>query len=175
MSQQTTTTGLRAVQAATIIASMAAGAGNMGLSLFVIPRILDSPTPLMLRQWTNMFNRTSRVFPPPMILSGLAYWYIAYATRNLVPPRARLYALAGLLCSAVSPWTWTFLLPINWTLLDKAERLRELTTGDDAEPAFTAQEEAGTRKLVDDWGTYNLARGVSVFLAGVIGLCATIF
>jgi hypothetical protein len=163
-------TSIRAVQAATILASTAAGAGNLSLSLFVIPRILESPTPLMLRQWHNMFRRTSLVFPPPIILSGFAYFFLAYASRG-VPGRARWYALAGALCSSVSPWTWTFLIPINKKLLRKADDARDMGI---LAAGMDALEEESSKMLVDDWATFNLPRGVAVLLAGMIGLCATI-
>ena len=162
MSQPHPPGGIRALQAATILASTAAGVGNASLSLFVIPRLLESPTPLMLRQWKNMHALTHLIFPPPIVLSGLAYFYLAYATRS------RLYALAGALCAGATPWTWTLMMPLNRKLLRRAEDLHGL--GADVEVA----DAEGAKKLVDDWGIFNLPRGLSVFAAGVVGVCATL-
>ena len=164
MSQPHPPGGIRALQAATILASTAAGVGNASLSLFVIPRLLESPTPLMLRQWKNMHALTHLIFPPPIILSGLAYFYLAYATRS------RLYAVAGAFCAAATPWTWTLMMPLNRKLLARAEAVRGLEGGD-----VEVADAEGAKKLVDDWGTFNLPRGLSVFAAGVVGLFATLF
>jgi hypothetical protein len=155
---------IRTAQAATLLLATTAGAMNLSLSLFVIPRLLESPTPLMIQQWSNMVARTSRIFPPAIWGSGVCFYYLAYTTSS------RLFAAAGTLCAAATPWTWRFIIGINKQLHRKAAEMK--TAG--ADFTMSKEEELGAKSLVDQWGLYNLGRGSLVLTAGILGLYATL-
>ena len=52
-----TPTSIRAAQAAAIFLSAFSAGTNLSLSYFVVPRLLESPTPLMLQQWRRTCKR----------------------------------------------------------------------------------------------------------------------
>ncbi|KAK2764074.1 hypothetical protein CKAH01_15877 [Colletotrichum kahawae] len=161
---------LRNLQASTVFLNSAVAGLNLGLSVFVIPRLLESPTPLMLRQWTNMYKRTSRAFPPPILLCVLSYCYLAFAFRQL-PGKAKAFATAAALCLSIGPWTRFFLGNINKKLFQKAEETRDMGI---MAIGLTQEEEEGAKYLVDQWGLYNLGRSVALGLGGVVGLYTVI-
>ncbi|KAJ0277545.1 hypothetical protein COL940_004453 [Colletotrichum noveboracense] len=144
---------LRNLQASTVFLNSAVAGLNLGLSVFVIPRLLESPTPLMLRQWTNMYKRTS-----------------PFAFRQL-PSKAKAFATAAALCVSIGPWTRFFLGNINKKLFQKAEETRDMGI---MAVGLTQEEEEGAKYLVDQWGLYNLGRSVALGLGGVVGLYTVI-
>ncbi|KAL0931438.1 uncharacterized protein CTRU02_214173 [Colletotrichum truncatum] len=164
MSSQSPT--LRNIQTSTVFLNTTLAGLNLGLSVFVVPRLLESPTPLMLRQWTNMFKRTSRTFPLPVLLCTLSYWYMAYALRHL-PTKSRLFTAAGALCLTIIPWTKFLMLSINKKLFKKAEETKDMGI---MAIGLTQEEEEGAKYLVDQWGLYNLGRSIAIGLGGVVGL-----
>ncbi|KAF6795917.1 DUF1772 domain-containing protein [Colletotrichum sojae] len=158
---------LRVVQTSTVFVNTALAGLNLGLSVFVVPRLLESPTPVMLRQFANMFHRTSRTFPLPVVLCALSYWYAAYAARHAPGNRSRLFAAAGALCLTIIPWTKAFMVELNKKLLAKAEETRDMGI---MAVGMTQEEEEGAKYLVDQWGLYNLGRSVAIGLGGAVGL-----
>ncbi|KAK1991184.1 hypothetical protein LX36DRAFT_363894 [Colletotrichum falcatum] len=170
MSSQTNP--LRGMQASTVLVNTALAGLNLGLSVFVVPRLLESPTPLMLRQWSAMFARTSRVFPLPTLACALSYWYMAYCHHSAAgggrsSSSSRLLAVAGALCFAIVPWTRFLMVDINRELKRRAEGAREMGV---AAVGMTREEQEGARSLVDRWGLYNLGRSVAIGLAGAVGM-----
>lgn len=173
-------TSIRLTQAASILLSSLASGGGVALSALLVPRLLESPTPLMLRQWANSHRVTRAVFPALGNLSTALYLGLAYAHRA----RARglgLYLSAGALCLAVTPYTWAFVLPLNRRILRKAEEMRGLEgKGTEEVDAMGLEEEGvgpkeeGAKWLVDQWGVWNLGRGVAWGLAAMLGLAATV-
>ncbi|KAF4774502.1 hypothetical protein HER10_EVM0000341 [Colletotrichum scovillei] len=157
---------LRNIQTSTVFLNTTLAGLNLGLSFFVVPRLLESPTPLMLRQWSNMFKRTSRVFPLPTLFCALSYWYMAYAVRHL-PSKSKLLAAAGALCFSMVPWTSLFMVSINKKLFKKAEEAKHMGI---MAIGLTQEEEEGAKSLVDQWGLYNLGRGIAIGLGGAVGL-----
>ncbi|WYZ39764.1 hypothetical protein EsH8_IV_000105 [Colletotrichum jinshuiense] len=157
---------IRNIQTSTVFVNTTLAGLNLGLSVFVIPRLLESPTPLMLRQWSNMYKRTSRLFPIPVLLCGLSYWYMAYASRHL-PSKSRLLAAAGALCFSIVPWTKLFMLGINKKLFRKTEETKDMGI---MAIGLTQEEEEGAKYLVDQWGLYNLGRSLAIGLGGAVGL-----
>ncbi|OLN85509.1 hypothetical protein CCHL11_08071 [Colletotrichum chlorophyti] len=157
---------LRHLQTSTVFVNTTLAGLSLGVSIFVIPRLLESPTPLMLRQWNNMGKRTSRVFPIPTMLCALSYWYLAYAARR-IPTRSRLFAVAGALCFSIAPWTRLFLTSINRKLWDKVDETKDMGI---MAVGLTQEEEEGAKYLVDQWGLYNFGRAVFTSLGGAVGL-----
>ncbi|OHE92062.1 hypothetical protein CORC01_12643 [Colletotrichum orchidophilum] len=157
---------LRNIQTSTVFVNTTLAGLNLGLSVFVIPRLLESPTPLMLRQWSNMYKRTSRFFPLSILFCALSYWYMAYAVRHL-PSKSRLLAAAGGLCFTIVPWTGFFILSINKKLFRKAEETKDMGI---MAIGLTQEEEEGAKYLVDQWGLYNLGRSIALGLSSAVGL-----
>ncbi|KAI1845621.1 hypothetical protein JX265_005311 [Neoarthrinium moseri] len=167
---------IRATQAASIALLTTTSGLNLGLSFFVIPRLLELPTPLMLRQWGSMFRATSRALPPGFVLPAALNAYLAYR----LPGKARVYGLAAALALSVLPYTYGLLMPINRKLLDKARDVEALggagglALGDVLGEEMGAREETG-HALIDTWGVYNLYRGGAAFVAGCVGLYAALW
>jgi hypothetical protein len=162
---------IRATQATSIALSTTVAGLNLGLSFFVIPRLLESPTPLMLRQWSSMFKVTSKALPPPFLVNGLLNAYLAYK----IPGKARIYGLAAALSLSIFPYTYGLLLPINRKLHAKVAEVEilNLAFGDVMGEEMGTKEETG-HALVDRWGLYNLYRGSVAFVAGCVGLYAAL-
>ncbi|KZL85766.1 duf1772 domain containing protein [Colletotrichum incanum] len=161
---------LRNIHASTVFVNTALAGLNLGLSVFVMPRLLESPTPLMLRQWSNMYKRTSRVFPIPTLFCALSYWYMAYTVRHL-PSKSRLFAAAGAFCFTIVPWTRFFLVSINRKLFKKIEETKDMGI---MAVGLSQEEEEGAKYLVDQWGLYNLGRSIAIGLGGAVGLYAIV-
>jgi hypothetical protein len=161
---------IRILHASTVLLSTTLCGLNLGLSTFVIPRLLEAPSPLMLRQWNNMYQRTSRFFPPPVLSSAASYWFIAYTLRN-VPFKSRLLVLAGAFCFTLGPWTKLVMTSINNKLFKKVEDTRDMGI---MAVAMTKEEEESAKYLVDQWGLYNLGRTVGIGLGSIIGMLALI-
>lgn len=120
---------LRTLQATSIFLASTAAGGNLGLSFFLIPRLLESPTPLMLRQWATSFHITKKIFPLMGTAAAITNFFLAYAFRRAnvaaggvvggISTKSRLYLAAGVLCFGMVPYTVALLLPINTKLLRK--------------------------------------------------------
>lgn len=158
---------LQTWQATTAVAATSIASLNLSLSFLVTPIVLDLPTPLMLRQWTSSYRRTKSVFPLTMVACGLSYAGLAFrlSSSAATATRSRLLAAAAALCFSVVPFTRIFMLKrLNTKILQLADRYG----GQDV--ALTAQQEESAKWLVDQWGLWNLGRGVPVAIAGIIGV-----
>ncbi|EEY21663.1 predicted protein [Verticillium alfalfae VaMs.102] len=86
------------------------------------------------------------------------------------PPRrtgSRALAAAAALCLSVLPWTR---LLMRRRLDAEIARLADEADAARATQEVSAAQEASAKWLVDQWGVYNLGRGVPVLVAGVIGV-----
>ncbi len=84
---------IRAVQVAALFISTTMTGVSLSLSAFVIPRLLESPTSLMLQQFSRSLERGHRTMPPTSQAAALTYLYLAYRfglregiTRPAIPP-----------------------------------------------------------------------------------------
>lgn len=175
---QPSSPAIRTAEAVSIFLSTLTAGGNLALSILVVPRLLESPTPLMLRQWVNSYNRTKIIFPALGSLSGLSYLFLSYHHhQSAVATKARAYLAAGLLCLSVMPYTAAFIVPTNKKILRKAEEMGGLKAVEGVE---VEQEGVGplgeesSKWLVDHWGMLNLPRGIVTAVAGVLGLAAIV-
>ncbi|KAK6841924.1 hypothetical protein PG987_002784 [Apiospora arundinis] len=181
MSSNANTSTLRAVQATNAAVLTTTAGLNLGLSFFVIPRLLESPTPLMVRQWGRMFAVTSRFFPPAMMVPGLVHVVLAYhtATRGTAAGKSSssttCNVIAALVALSVMPWTLRLMVPINKKLQQKVEEVQSLgAKGVEDGEVGVAQEETA-HALVDRWALLNLYRGGAVLVSGCLGLYAAVF
>lgn len=159
---------IRATEAASIFLSTITAGSNLALSILVVPRLLESPTPLMLRQWVNSYRLTRVIYPSLASVAGLSYLFLSYHHhRSAAATKAKAYLGAGLLCLSIMPYTAAFVLPTNWKILRKAEEMKAVE--------FVEVEEQGeesAKYLVDHWGMLNLPRGIVTAFAGILGLAA---
>ena len=163
---------IRLAQATALFVSSTAAGVSLSISAFVIPPLLESPTPLMLRQWKGAFQRGRRTMPAAGEAAALAYFYLAYRFGLRHGLAGRLYLLAGGLCVGIVPYTLAVIMPTNRKLLKKVEDARELGVAE--ELLEVGAREEGAKYLVDHWGMLNLGRAAMVAAASVIGLFATL-
>ncbi|KAM0276728.1 hypothetical protein ACHAQH_006438 [Verticillium albo-atrum] len=153
LSKQSQTTLL----ATTALASTTAATLNLSLSLLLTPRLLELPTPLMLRAWAASHARTKTLLPLSTTACGASYALLAHRSGS------RALAAAAALCLTVIPWTRLMLKRLNAKILRLAE------TEAEAEVMTAAQEESA-KWLVDQWGLYGLGQAIPVLVAGGIGV-----
>lgn len=151
---------LRLAQTTSITLSLLSSGIALAESFLLIPRLLESPVPLMLRQWRALVTTSSRLFRATTLPAAAAFFLLSWACS----PRGA-YLGAGLLCGAVGPYTWLVVAPTNRELECRAEG---------AEGEMGVEREASARWLVDHWGVLNLPRGVALGVAGVLGLTAAL-
>ncbi|KAK7951466.1 uncharacterized protein PG986_007194 [Apiospora aurea] len=179
---------LRALQATNAAVLTTTAGLNLGLSFFVMPRLLESPTPLMLRQWGRMFAVTSRFFPPAMMVPGLVHaalacYYYTVTTAAAAATTATRSPQKGAVCNAVAalaalsvmPWTLGLMMPINEKLLRKVDAAQSLGANEVEGREVGVKEEETAHALVDRWALLNLYRGGAVLVSGCLGLYAALF
>jgi len=171
---------IRLAQTVGLSLTLVQAGATLGISAFTVPRLLESPTPLMIRQWANTFTIGKAVAPPLAILSSLSYFYLSYAHSSyssssasainlaLQGNKALAYAVVGGLSVGIVPYTLLLMTPTNNKLLKKADEMRGLEKEDTVVEIGLAGENA--HQLVDWWGVLNFGRGVMLSVAGVMGV-----
>ncbi|KAE8453669.1 hypothetical protein EG329_009180 [Mollisiaceae sp. DMI_Dod_QoI] len=162
---------IRLAQTLGLTSSLILAGQTLTLSTFLIPRLLDSPTPLMLRQWNTMYQTGKKQGPPFALISALSYWYLSYQS-HLSPTSAKsskviAYALAGALSIGIVPYTLAFLMSTNAKLLKKVEETKSLGKTEEITEVGLGNQSA--HALVDWWGVLNLGRGLLLVASGVLG------
>lgn len=169
---------IRLAQTLGITSSLLLGGISAGLSFFTVPRLLESPTPLMLRQWRKMYIAGKHAAIPGAFLSSVSYFYLAYNALSSSNPFAGdgagyNYAAAGVLSAGIIPFTFAVLMPTNNKLERKEEEVRALKDGDGVTEVGLAREETA-KVLVDRWGVLNLGRVGMLVVASVLGIWTSI-
>jgi hypothetical protein len=164
---------IRIAQVLGITTSALLAGNTLSLSFFTIPRLLESPTPLMLRQWKTMFLAGKVVSQPATALAALSYFYLSYDSHSsssspFVSNSASIsYAVAGLLSIGIIAYTFGIQMPTNIKLLKKVDETSALEKSDTVVEVGLGEETA--HKLVDNWGLLNLGRGVMLTASAVLG------
>ncbi|KAL3420734.1 DUF1772 domain containing protein [Phlyctema vagabunda] len=167
---------IRTAQVLGIFTSTLTAGASIGLSSQLVPRLLESPTPLMLKQWNRSFQSGKKNMPPLALLAASSYFFLAYRSRQLVGANAatwKLYLAAGLLSFGIIPYTLLFMMPTNKKLLAKVDETAALSFKDEVVEAGLGEETA--HKLIDKWGLLNLGRGVMLAFSGLLGAYTTVF
>jgi hypothetical protein len=139
-------------------------------SVALIPRLMESPTPLMLRQWRTAFIQGKNSMPPLGLIASSSFFYLAYEAHqvaDILPYKWKAYLTSGLLTIGIIPYTILILGPTNRKLLAKAAETSTLALDDKVVEVGLGGETA--HKLVDDWATLNLGRGIMLGVAAFIG------
>jgi hypothetical protein len=169
---------IRLVQTVGITASSWLASQVASFSIFTISRLLESPTPLMLRQWKGMFYAGKSVGQPGGIVIALSYFYLAYAshTSSAVPFTSNFtsisYAVSGLLSIAIVPYTLTVLMPTNLAIFKLEEEVSRAEKEGKSVQASAGEETA--QVLLKRWAALNLGRAFLVTASAVLGVWTTI-
>ncbi|KAL7620179.1 hypothetical protein AAE478_009172 [Parahypoxylon ruwenzoriense] len=168
---------LRALQATSILLLTSTSGLSAALSFFVVPRLLELPTPLLLRQFARAAAAAHRALPLPLVLPALAHAYLAYR----LPGKLRLYVAAALLTLTTAPWSALVMGPIDRQMAARTKALEagaymseEGQAEAEGERGVEAEGVETTHALVDKWATRNLYRPIVAFAAGCIGLYAAL-
>jgi hypothetical protein len=161
----------RAIQTVGISTSLILSGIIMAGSLTLTPRLLESPTPLLLRQWDNMYEQGKTRVGPVAVIPALSYFYLAYQEHTAAfsaPWKVNAYIAAGLFALAIAPYTLLIMKSTNGKLKAKAAETRALERTDVVVEVGLGAETA--HKLLDFWALLNLGRGSIVAISGVLGL-----
>ena len=159
---------LRIAQTLGITTSAVVAGFVSSASFALVPRMLESPTPLLLKQWGNAYAAGKKNVPPFAALSSACYFYLAY-TLPSDAQKAKLYGYlaAGALTIGIIPYTLLVMLPTNKKLLEKVDETKALTVKDEVVEVGLGNETA--HKLVDSWGMLNLGRAVLLTAGSLVG------
>ena len=161
----------RLIQTVGISTTLLIGGANIAYSVVLVPRILESPTPLLVRQWDHAYEQGKRSIPPVAVFSGISYFYLAYNEHTAAFPaswKVPAYATAGVLAASMIPYTLVFMLRNVNKLKAKLAETSALQNTDEVVEVGLGSETA--HKLVDDWAVMNLGRGAMLTISGVLGL-----
>lgn len=144
---------------------------SFSTSFTLVPRLLESPTPLLLQQWQRAYNFGKTRLAPVFALNGLGYFYLAWATRHLpvttVIRKSTGYLIAGICTVGIIPYTLLVLRPTNSKLLKRADETKALGKADEVVEIGLGSETA--HALVDWWGVLNLGRAVIGGVGALVG------
>jgi len=172
---------LRLAQAIGITSSAFAAGVTFAGSYFLIPRLLESPTPIMVSQWRKAFWRGAKTVIPIGVTSALSYLYLAYQFHshnkhsNAFSAEWKVNFAAGLLSFGTFVYTATAMADTNNKLLAKASEMEKLSEKDkkvDVVEIGLGEETA--HKLVDKWASLNLGRSAIFMLSTAAGTYAAL-
>jgi hypothetical protein len=148
---------------------------SLSISVFLVPALLQSPTPLLLSQWRRAYHAGARTMAPLALLASSIHIYLAYssyshfALSELVwsplKHQWRGYLAAAALAGGIVPYTLLLMRGTNNALMGAAQRA-------DAEGAKwpdVGVQAATARQLLDDWATLNLGRALMLSAAALVG------
>ncbi|KAM7194266.1 protein of unknown function (DUF1772) domain containing protein [Naviculisporaceae sp. PSN 640] len=190
---------IRALQGLTPLLTSFTTGLSLSLSVILVPRLLESPSPLMLRQWMATFDQGKKLIPSLCGVSALGYFTLSvwhfrfnslqgYGSGFGGPRLGKIYLLAGLLTLGIVPYTRLVMWGTNLELMKKGREMngasfgvasskgkgkgkgKEVEEGESI--AITEEQERGAKYLVDHWGLLNLGRAALVGAAAVLGLGA---
>lgn len=176
MSSSSTTSPFPAqklLQTTTLLVAGLSSGLSLSFSVFVTPRLLESPTPLMLRQWRRTYALGAATMPLAAVATGAAYAWLALRAPAPGGPRARaLLTAAAALTAGIVPYTWACMLGVNKRLVEKEGAVAALEKGGEE---LAAEDVASAKGLVDLWGMLNLGRAAMLIAGTACGLAATVF
>lgn len=170
-------TTIRVTQAGALLLSTLASGTSLTLSTFLVPRLLESPTPVMLTQWTRTYALGTAVMPLTCLMAGGAYLYLGISKVAEVGLfRSRAYLAAGALTLGIIPFTILAMAGTN-NALKSLEAEAGMNNAREVEKKGEVEAERLERSakgLVDWWGVLNLGRAGLLIAGAVCGLVATV-
>ncbi|TVY18495.1 Anthrone oxygenase [Lachnellula arida] len=97
---------------------------SLSFTLVSVPRLLESPAPLLLKQWTNLYNEGKVTVPPLTIVASTMWAHLAYGaskagTGSLEGGKYWGYVAAGVLSASFIPYTVLVMKGTNAKLLGR--------------------------------------------------------
>jgi hypothetical protein len=168
-----TPTTLRLAQGTTLLLSSLTAGTSLSLSYFLIPRLLESPTPVMLTQWARTYARGAAVMPAAALLSAAGMFWLSFVSKAGERVKGG-YLAGGLLTVGIVPYTILVMTGTNKTLKGLEGEMGIESAAAAAGKEVGVEAERSAKGLVDWWGVLNLGRA-GLLIAGVgCGLWATI-
>jgi hypothetical protein len=130
---------------------------SASFSLYAIPRILESPTPILLKQFKHMYAAGHDSLPAGTVVAATSLLYLAYDSRAAGTTAWRGYVTAAVLALGIVPYTLAVMMGTNNVLLGKAEEEEEKVEA----------QAASVKQLVDRWAMMNLGRSLLLASAAV--------
>lgn len=130
---------------------------SASFSLYVAPRILESPALLLIKQFKHMYTAGHDSLPAGTVVAATSLLYLAYDSHTAGTAAWRGYVTAAVLAVGIVPYTFAVMLGTNNVLLGMAEEKEEKVEKRAAEAKI----------LVDRWAMMNLGRTVLLASAAV--------
>ncbi|OBT39071.1 hypothetical protein VE00_09913 [Pseudogymnoascus sp. WSF 3629] len=130
---------------------------SASFSLYAVPRILESPTPILLKQFKHMYAAGHDSLPAGTVVAATSLLYLAYDSRAAGTTAWRGYVTAAVLALGIVPYTLAVMMGTNNVLLGKAEEEEEKVEA----------QAASVKQLVDQWAMMNLGRSLLLASAAV--------
>ncbi|KAK4463103.1 hypothetical protein QBC42DRAFT_325097 [Cladorrhinum samala] len=188
---------LRVLKASTLLLSGLASGLSLSLSVFLTPRLLEAPVPVMLKQWKSAFISGRASMPLLSAAAAAGYFYLAAKSRagaaaasssSMIVNSFRLFVAAGAMTLGIVPYTLGVMMGTNNKLIEREGDVngrggqgqghgqgRGQGRGRGAKDGgggikVTAEVEKSSRGLVDWWGVLNLGRAGMMILGMGLGL-----
>ncbi|TVY27708.1 putative mitochondrial membrane protein, partial [Lachnellula hyalina] len=142
---------------------------SLSFTLVSVPRLLESPAPLLLQQWTHLYNEGKVTVPPLTIVASTMWAYLAYGASkagagSMEGEKYWGYVAAGVLVritlksALFVPFTVLVMKDTNAKLLGRGNlSAEEIVKGE------------SVHQLVDRWGLLNLGRGTALLASALVG------
>ncbi|KIW01091.1 uncharacterized protein PV09_07378 [Verruconis gallopava] len=164
---------IRTLQAVGITVSAFLAGQQASLTYIATPALLQSPAPLLVRQWKKCFDISRGVETMAALGLGALFGYLAYREPSSSTSSFRLYAAAAVLLPSTVPYTMVLMQPINAKLLHRADTMAASAITDAAAEAGVVQEETA-HALVDKWATLHLGRALIAAAGALSATWATL-
>ncbi len=165
---------VRTLQSTALLLSSLSAGTVLTLSTFLVPRLLESPTPIMLTQWSRTYARGAATVPFAAATSAAAYLWLGLVGAG--HKGGRLYLVASALTVGIVPYTVGVMFGTNGRLkgLEGRYGVDAVVRAAGKEREVGVEEEEGAKRLVDWWGVLNLGRAGLLVAGTVCGLVATL-
>ncbi|KAJ8059194.1 hypothetical protein OCU04_012165 [Sclerotinia nivalis] len=110
---------IRLAQCVGITASSAIAGASLSISFIAVPRLLESPPHLLLKQWNNLFQQGKAFFPFASMIPAASFFFLAYKQTDKL--KLKMFATAGALAVGIMPYTILFMMHTNKKLLGKVD------------------------------------------------------
>jgi len=172
MSIEKPAAGVRVAQVVGLTASAYLAGALGGISFLACPAILESPAPLLVKQWKKLFDTGKVIAPPLSIIAAAIYGSLAYRASK-ESASVVLYTAAAVLVPSIIPYTIIFISSTNNKLAAKEASLAKVSITDTAAEAGVAEEETA-HALFDKWATLNLGRSLLPLIGTVCAAWAAV-
>jgi hypothetical protein len=119
---------IRVAQCVGITTAAALAGANLSISFTTVPRLLESPPHLLLKQWSNLFNQGKAFFPLASLISAGSFFFLAYKETDKL--KLKSWAAAGALSVGIVPYTFLTMMYTNRKLLGKLDEAQGMVYSD---------------------------------------------